>query len=171
MYFGVVRVNQYYTNAGTDYGVVFYCISSHKRFRNSRNSDSLYRGTEHRVAVESFVKVKREYDAIADEDQKRSYVWQKAKELGQYGRYKNSAIGTLLSAISEGEDLTKAVNSFESMVAGPNYKRSSAVVTPSMIKQAQEKIRALGLEPSLERRLATKNDITVNNVLFTSVLS
>ena len=133
------------------------------------NSDSLYRGTEHRVAVESFVKVKREYDAIADEDQKRSYVWQKAKELGQYGRYKNSAIGTLLSAISEGEDLTKAVNSFESIVAGPNYKRSSAVVTPSMIKQAQEKIRALGLEPSLERRLATKNDITVNNVLFTSV--
>lgn len=133
------------------------------------DSGSLYRGTEHRLAVQSFVDVKKEYDALEDENQKILFVWQKAKALGQHGRYKNTAIGTLLSALSEGEDLTKAVNAFESIVAGPNYKRSSAVVTPKMIKQAQDRIRELGFEPSLARRFATKQDITVNNVIFSSV--
>lgn len=130
---------------------------------------SLYRGSEFKAAVEAFVKHKREYDAIEDEDQKHSYVWQTAKKLGQFGRFKNTSIGTLLAALSEGQELEKAVGSFETMVGGANYKRSSAIVTPKMIKQAQDKIRSLGLEPSLERRFANKEDVTVNNVLFTSV--
>lgn len=130
---------------------------------------SLYRGTENKFAVTTFIKHKREYDAIEDENQKRSYVWQAAKVLKQHGRIKNTSIGTLLAALTEGQSLEKAVGAFESMVGGANYKRSSALVTPSMIKTAQEKIRSLGLEPSLERRFANKNDVTINNVLFSTI--
>lgn len=130
---------------------------------------SLYRGTENKFAVTTFIKHKREYDAIEDENQKSSYVWQAAKVLKQHGRIKNTSIGTLLAALTEGQYLEKAVGAFESMVGGANYKRSSALVTPSMIKTAQEKIRSLGLEPSLERRFANKNDVTINNVLFSTI--
>lgn len=130
--------------------------------------NSLYRGSEYKLALETFIKHKKEFDALP-ESQRESYVWQASKKLGTYGRIKNTAIGTLLIDLSEGVDLEKAVASFENKVSGTNYKRTTALVTPSMIKMAQEKIESLGLGASLERRFARKDDITVNNVIFSSV--
>lgn len=129
---------------------------------------SLYRGEQFKHLVQSFIEHKKAYDEL-DEKDRSSYVWQASKKLGAQGRIKNMSIGTLLSALSEGQELEKAVNSFETMVNGANYKRTTSLITPTMIKQAQEKIRALGFEASLERRFANKNDITINNVLFSAV--
>ena len=57
-----------------------------------------------------------------------------------------------------------AVRAFETKVAPQNYKRTSAVITPGMVKKAMETIEALGLEPALERRFARISDISVNDV-------
>lgn len=129
---------------------------------------SLYRGSEFKHVVELFIKHKKEFDLL-DNSKIESYVWQTANKLGQNGRFKNTVIGTLLVDLSDGVDLEKAVASFENKVSGTNYKRTSALVTPTMIKNAQEKIRELGLEASLERRFAKKDDVTINNVIFSSV--
>lgn len=129
---------------------------------------SLYRGSEFKRTVETFVQYKKLFDAL-NAEQQDSFVWQSSKVLGQAGRIKNSAIGTLLCDLSDGDELEQAVASFENKVSGTNYKRTTALVTPSMIKKAQEKLGELGYLSSIERRFAKKDDITINNVIFSSV--
>jgi len=55
---------------------------------------------------------------------------------------------------------------FESKTAPTNYKRPTALVTKAMIAKAQETVNELGLTTALDRRYATIDDITVNNLLF-----
>lgn len=79
---------------------------------------------------------------------------------------RNTSIGTLLTDLTEGRDLEGAVKSFESKVAPTNYKRPTALVTKSMIENAQKEVVALGLSDSIFRRYAVYDDLTINNVLF-----
>jgi hypothetical protein len=51
-------------------------------------------------------------------------------------------------------------------VAPTNYKRPTALITKGMIQKAQAKIEELGFTTALERRYATIEDITINNILF-----
>lgn len=125
--------------------------------------NSLYRGEEHKRTVNSLWSVKREYDNISS---KEYFLWLKASDLKEAARFKNTVIGTLLSDISSGVELEDAVKMFESKVAPQNYKRSSALITQGMIKQAEKKVAELGIEDALYRRYAVTEDITINNVLF-----
>ncbi len=128
------------------------------------DQNSLYRGEENRYAVAEFRKLRQAFQTAADKD---LFVWANARTTnGSVARIRNTAIGTLLSALASGEDMESAVKSFEALVAPTNYKRPTALVTKAMIKQAQETIEALGFTSALERRYATIDDITVNNVLF-----
>jgi hypothetical protein len=128
--------------------------------------NSLYRGSEHKAVVELLKKSKKAYDKATTEKAKELFLWGKAGELKEAGRFKNTVIGTLLVDLSSGVDLTKAVKSFEAKVAPANYKRPTALITQSMIKKSQETVEKLGLEPSLHRRYAVTEDLTINNVLF-----
>ena len=128
--------------------------------------NSLYRGTEHKFAVETFRKVKVAFDELpaADRD---VFVWAQIKSLpGSVSKIRNTSIGSLLVDLSKGVELEEAVRKFEAVVAPQNYKRTTALVTPAMIKKAKETIGELGLTSALERRYATKTDITVDNILF-----
>lgn len=126
---------------------------------------SLYRGEEHLQTVNRLQNFKREYDTCPDE-QKDSMLWLKSTQLKESGRFRNTVIGTLLTDISNGVELDKAVKSFETKVAPANYKRSSALITQGMIKKAEQTVVDLGIEQSLQRRFAKTDDLTVNNVLF-----
>ena len=130
--------------------------------------NSLYRGDENLHAVEQFLAQSKAYhaDQLQTPEEKDIYCWTVAKSIGVAARIRNTAIGTLLTDISAGMDLDAAVRSFETKVAPMNYKRSSAVVSKGMIEKAQKKVAELGIENSLQRRYATKEDITVNNILF-----
>ena len=75
-------------------------------------------------------------------------------------------IGTLLVDLSEEMELDGAVRKFEAMVAPTNYKRPTALITKSMIDNAQKKVEELGISESLQRRYAVTEDVTINNVLF-----
>ena len=125
---------------------------------------SLYRGEEHRETVRLFIEEKRVFDAI--EDGLDDYCWRKAIELGARCRFRNTVIGTLLVDLSNGKDLTEAVNSFEAKVAPASYKRPKALVTKRMVDNAKQKIIELGLENSIQRRHAAIDDVSVNDVLF-----
>lgn len=125
------------------------------------NQDGIYRGAEHKGAVEKFLKL---YKAYAKATDKNTWLWANAKDPTV--RFKNTVIGTLIQDISEGVELDRAVASFESKVAPSNYKRTTSVITQGMVDKALDTINTLGIEPSLHRRFAKLSDISVNNVLF-----
>ena len=131
-------------------------------------SGSLYRGDEHKRAVEFFIQHKKAYDKLKDSKAQWAHIYYHAGKLGSVLRFRPTVIGTLVEDLSNGVDLERAVSSFESKVAPTNYKRTSAVVTPSMIKQAKQKIEELGLTDSLVRRFATNNDLSADKVLFSA---
>ena len=126
------------------------------------NQNSLYRGAEFKDSVQKFKKLKQDYAGKGD-----NFIWQTVAVSGGVGMLRNSVIGTLLVDLSDGVmDMERAVASFEAKVAPTNYKRPTAVVTPRMVADAKKKIEDLGLTSALERRYATIDDITINNVLF-----
>lgn len=123
--------------------------------------NSLYRGEEHKRAVVEFRMKQREF--LSKEGRARSlFAWENANSPA--ARFRNTVIGTLVQDLSEGKDLEFAVKSFETKVAPQNYKRTTALITPGMVKKAMETIETLGLEPALERRLAVIGDVSVNDV-------
>ena len=124
-------------------------------------ANSLYRGQEHKAAVVQFQTLQQMY--YAQPEQKRGlFVWEKANSPAS--RFRNTVIGTLVQDLSEGKDLEFAVKAFETKVAPQNYKRTTALITPGMVKKAMETIEELGLEPALERRFAVIGDVSVNDV-------
>lgn len=125
--------------------------------------NSLYRGVEYKSNLEGLLSAKIVYDSLPTEH-KDFFIWQEYSK--GFARIKNSAIGTLLVALSQGEELDSAVKAFETMVAPANYKRPTALVTKEMVNRAKKQIEELGLTSALARRYATESDLTINNVLF-----
>lgn len=125
--------------------------------------DSLYKGDEYRPTLVRLQKLQGEY---AEADDKEGYLWTKSQELQVAGNIRTTVIGQLLVNLSKGDSLEVAVKKFEDMVAPHNYKRSKALVTPVMIKNAHNTVAELGIEDSLHRRFAVAEDLTINNVLF-----
>lgn len=128
--------------------------------------ESIYRGTEFRPSVDEFRKAQDQFKLAPNPD-----LWLWSNYTHRAAGIRNTAIGTLLIDLSEGIDVETAVKKFESVVAPANYKRTTAVVTPQMIKNATALIAELGLEPALTRRYATINDISVTNVLWANKAS
>lgn len=125
------------------------------------DSNSIYRGEEHRKSVVEFRSLQRAYNQSIDKD---LFVWANIKSPA--ARFRNTVIGTLLVDLSEGRDLEVAVKAFESKVAPQNYKRPTALITPRMIEQAVLKLKELDLENSISRRFACIEDISVNDIIF-----
>lgn len=122
------------------------------------DSNSLYRGGEHRAALVEFRDLQRKYDGS------ENFIW--ANLSNRAARFRNTVIGTLLVDLAEGKPLEDAVRMFESKVAPANYKRPTALITAKMVEQAVETLQSLGLEGAVHRRFARLSDVSVNNVLF-----
>lgn len=121
----------------------------------------LYRGDEHKGALQAFKRLK---DAYAKAEDKSLFLFENLTQPG--AALKNSAIGTLIEDLSKGVELEKAVKSFESKVAPSNYKRPKALITQKMVDQAIETLQELGMEHAINRRFARFDDMNVSNVLF-----
>lgn len=128
--------------------------------------NSLYKGKEWELALRQFLKLHIAYNKLSD-DKKDNFCWIKSTEVGAViGKIKNHSIGVLLTDITEEVDLDQAVKRYEKIVAPSNYKRPKAIFTKKMVEDAQNQLKELGLINSLERRFATIEDITINNILF-----
>lgn len=133
------------------------------------SQNSLYKGEEWKAVLIKFLKYKKEYDKLTSESEKNNFIWEKSIEAGSsVGKIKNHSIGTLLMNVTEGMDLDIAVKKYEQIVAPSNYKRPKAIFTKKMLEDAKETIQKLGYMDSLQRRYATLDDITVNNILFSN---
>lgn len=131
------------------------------------NANSLYRGQEHRHAVEAFLKLKIQFDKLSVAEQDLFSWSQYDKHHAAVSRIRNTAIGTLLIDLSEGLDLEDAVNKFEKSIMAPtNYKRPTALVSKAMVEKARKELEVLELIPSLDRRFARLDDIKIGNILW-----
>lgn len=128
---------------------------------------SLYRGEEHKASLLQFQTLKQEFARFLSNSSAQDLFAWTADASGVVSRIRNTAIGTLLTDLSEGRDLEESVKSFEVKVAPINYKRPTALITPGMIKKAKETLEEAGLLSALERRYATIRDLNVNDILFT----
>lgn len=129
---------------------------------NLISDNLLYRGEEHKSAVDNFAKLWNAFkDYPAD-----AKLFGLENFSNPSARFKNTVIGTLVEDISNGVDIEVAVKSFESKVAPANYKRSKSLITQGMIDSAMKTINELGIEPALERRHATIHDMNINDVLW-----
>lgn len=133
------------------------------------SQNSLYRGEEWKAVLTEFLKYKKSYEKLGSAEEKENFAWEKSAAAGQaVGRIRNHSMGTLLVNISEGMELDEAVRKYEQIVAPVNYKRPKAIFTKKMLEDAKKKIGELGYMPSLERRFATLDDISINNILFSN---
>jgi len=174
-FYGVVTGKHYTANPEAERGTFNTTVQVFKRGLEELTPDAvqqvidlisdnmLYRGEEHLSAVTGFRKRQREYLKLpaAERD---VFVFLHATDPAT--RFRNTVIGTLVQDLSNGVDLDTAVKAFETKVAPTNYKRTTALITPRMVADAMQTITKLGLEPCLERRLATIADVSVNNVLW-----
>lgn len=132
------------------------------------SQNSLYKGAEWKEVLIEFKKYQKEYMKLSDV-KKELWTWEKSIDAGiTVGRIKNHSMGTLLVNLSEGMDLDTAVKKYEQIVAPANYKRPKAIFTKKMLEDAKNTISELGYMDSLQRRFATLDDITVNNILFSN---
>ena len=132
------------------------------------SQNSLHRGKEQEAVLNQFLKHKKVYDKLKPEA-KENYTWEQSVKVGDVvGRLKNHSIGTLLINISEGMDLDVAVNKYEKIVAGENYKRPKPIYTKKMAEEGTKFLKENGYIDSLGREYATLNHITVNNILFSN---
>jgi len=128
---------------------------------------SLYRGSEHLSSVRKFAELKLEFLSLKDHNTQDRFVWSRLSSVHtSVSIIRNTVIGTLLTDISNGKPLDQVVGSFESKVAPTNYKRTTALVTQSMIEKAKQQLESLDLMASLDRRFAVLEDISINNILF-----
>lgn len=124
-------------------------------------ANNLLRGEEFLSAIRGFRTLKAGYEAAED---RNLFVWSNLEDRSS--RFRNTAIGQLLLELSEGTDLEVAVRKYEAMVGGANYKRPTALVTPRMVEAGIAKLDELGLRPTIERRHARVEDVSVRDVLF-----
>lgn len=131
-------------------------------------TNTLYKGEEWKNTIRGLKAAKTEYDALPAE-KKDPYTWRKSMAVGAaLGRIRNHSIGVLLTDVSEGMDLDAAVRRYEQIVAPANYKRPKAIFTKRMLEDAKKTLADLGYMEALQRRFATLDDITVNNILFSN---
>jgi hypothetical protein len=81
-------------------------------------------------------------------------------------RIKNTSLGVLLTSLSKGEDLEKAVGKYNAVVDPSKYKRSKGKVTSLTLKKLKTALEEAGYMPSLKRCHISPTDIPVNQKLF-----
>jgi len=128
---------------------------------------SIYRGDEWKNNLQVFKTIKKDYDSLTSEYDKDLFAWEQAANVSPaVVRIKNHSMGKLLTDITDGIDLDRAVKAWEDMVAGPNYKRPKPLFTKKMLEDAKNKLAEMNYLDSLKRRYAVLDDISVNDILF-----
>lgn len=123
--------------------------------------NSIYRGAEQEKSIKGFKKLKKEFDESSN---KELFVWSNVNS--PFARFRNTAIGTLFTDRASGVGLDDAVHSFEKKLDPTRYKRTTSLITKSMVESAVKTLKELDLEDSVNRRFASVSDISVNDIIY-----
>lgn len=131
------------------------------------NQGSLLDGTAHLHVIKDALRYKIEHDAATRKD---TWLWKASYALDErVAKFKNSLIGVLCTELSQGEEINKACDSWNKRVDPINYHKAKAPITKRQIEEAQRFVEESGYTESFERRLATIDDINVNEIKHIAV--
>lgn len=119
--------------------------------------NSIYRAEQYVELFKTLTEFRRAYEECSNTFEREFLINHTAINKRAAVRLVSSAIGTLLEDVGT-LDIEDAVNRYESKVSTSNYKRTTALITPTMVKNANEAIKSLGLGESLFRTMATSVD-------------
>lgn len=135
--------------------------------RDLINQGSLLDGTTHLFKVEAMIQLKKEYNDLA-KTQRDNWFWDKSYKF-QLAKFRNELIGTLCVELTEGEELNKAITTWNKRVDPANYMKAIAPITKFQIAEAQKFVVENGYEESFNRRCATLDDIKISEILHSNV--
>lgn len=116
----------------------------------------------HIKKVHAIIKFKKEYDSL-HADQRENWCWVTSRDL-PIAKFKNELIGVLCSELAEGEELNKAVQSWNKRVDPANYMKAVAPFTQKQKDNAAKFVEENGYAESFNRRLATIDDIKASEI-------
>jgi hypothetical protein len=135
--------------------------------RDLINQGSLLDGTTHLYKVNDMLPLKREYDALGSKS-RDNWVWVKSYKL-PFAKFKNELIGVLCTELAEGVELNTACQAWNKRVDPANYMKAVAPITKKQIEEARKFIEENGYMESFDRRFATIDDISVDEILHSNV--
>lgn len=127
------------------------------------NQGSLLDGQTHLYKINTFIPLKKEYDAI-EESKKELWCWVKSYRL-QIAKFKNELIGVLCTELAEGKELNEACQTWNKRVDPSNYMKATAPITKKQIEDARKFVDENGYTESFDRRFATIDDIKASEIL------
>ena len=131
------------------------------------NQGSLLDGQTHLYKIDQIIPLKEEYDSL-DVSKRDNWCWVNSYKL-PFAKFKNELIGVLCSELSEGEEINKAVQSWNKRVDPANYMKVTAPITKKQIEEARTFVEENGYIESFNRRFATIDDIKVSEILHSNV--
>ena len=131
---------------------------------------SLLDGTAHLHAIELIIEEKNRYELCKNSETINNWFWAFTYNLDErVAKFKNTLIGVLCTELAEGMELNKACENWNKRVDPVNYHKATAPITQRQIKEAQKFVEENGYVESFDRRLATIDDIKVNEILHSNV--
>ena len=116
----------------------------------------------HLYKINTFIPLKEAYDKLS-EKQKDNWCWVTSRDL-PIAKFKNELIGVLCTELAEGVELNKAVQSWNKRVDPINYMKAIAPFTEKQKQDAAKFVEENGYVDSFNRRLATIDDIKVDEI-------
>ena len=127
------------------------------------NQGSLLDGATHLFKLDAIIPLKVEYDALPA-TARENWCWIKSYKF-PLAKFRNELIGVLCTELSEGEELNKAVQSWNKRVDPVNYMKTTAPITKKQIEEARKFVEQNGYTESFNRRFATIDDIRASEIL------
>lgn len=123
------------------------------------NSESLYRGDDKvKPTLEWFKALVEKLDNVNDSKSRANIIWLEiASAPNGFAHIRSNSTGALLKDINEGLSTQSIVNRFEERMT--NYMRSTSAPSDNAIYQAEKLVADLGIENSLARRYAKREEV------------
>lgn len=128
---------------------------------------SLLNGDSYLSKLQVFIEFAKEYKTLTA-NQKDNWCWTKSYNL-PFAKFRNELIGTLCVELTQGEELNKAVLTWNKRVDPANYMKATAPISTKQIAEAKKFVEDNGYMESFDRRFATLDDINISEILHQNV--
>lgn len=131
--------------------------------RDLVNQGSLLDGTTHISKVETYITLKKQYDALTPSE-RDNWCWITAYRF-PLAKFKNELMGVLCTELAEGKELNDACKAWNFRIDPVNYMKTTAPITKKQIEDAKKFVEEGGYVESFDRRFATIDDIKASEIL------